>query len=117
MVSESKILWASACCGLAIVLAGCASGERRFPLRAPIWHDTDLAPVRVRCHEEATDEDPHHVSCAPAPTDGTLYWDGADQMFFRPLSETVGIVRGGEAANANSLDEVPDSSWFTNRLG
>src|SRR4051794_18028255 len=24
---------------------------------------------------------------------------------------------GGRAGNINSVDEVPDSSWFTNRLG
>jgi hypothetical protein len=103
--------------GFAVGLAACAPAERRFPLRAPLWHDADLASVNARCHEEPTDEDPKHVSCAPAPYDATIYWDGADKMFFRPLSETVGLAAGGEAANVNSLDEVPDSAWFTNRLG
>jgi hypothetical protein len=79
--------------------------------------DTDLRPVNARCHEEPSDKDPHHVSCAPRPWDGTLYWDGAEQMFLRPLSEAVGLVTTGESVNANSLDEVPDSAWFTNRLG
>jgi hypothetical protein len=98
-------------------LAACAPGEQRFPLRVPVWRDTDLQPVFARCHREPTDEDPRHVSCAPESYEATLYWDGADQMFFRPLSETVGVADGGEAVNANSLDEVPDSAWFTNRLG
>ena len=98
-------------------LLACSSSERRFPLRDPMWRDTDLASVRVRCHEEPTDEEPNHVSCAPRTTDATIYWDGADQMFFRPLSQAVGIARGGEAVNTNSLDEVPDSAWFTNRVG
>jgi hypothetical protein len=51
------------------------------------------------------------------PWDGTLYWDGAEQMVLRPLSESVGLVTSGESVNVNSLDEVPDSAWFTNRLG
>ncbi len=95
----------------------CGSPEVHFPLRAPVWKDTDLLPVNARCHVEPTGKDPHHVSCAPRPWDGTLYWDGAEQMFLRPLSEMVGLVTTGESVNVNSLDEVPDSAWFTNRLG
>ncbi|HXN31285.1 MAG TPA: hypothetical protein VN894_05460, partial [Polyangiaceae bacterium] len=102
---------------LALALTACASGGARFPLRDPIWRDTDLQPVTVRCHGEATPKEPHHVSCAPEPYDGTLYWDGVDNLLFRPLSETVGLATSGESVNANSLDEVPDSAWFTNRLG
>lgn len=71
----------------------------------------------MRCHEEPTPKEPHHVSCAPAAYDATLYWDGVDNLLFRPLSETVGIATSGESVNVNSLDEVPDSAWFTNRLG
>lgn len=97
--------------------AACAAGDRRFPLRDPVWRDGDLRPVYARCHESPRDGDPHHVSCAPEPYDAPIYWDGADNMVFRPLSESLGIAKGGEAVNVNSLDEVPDSSWFTNRLG
>ena len=107
--------------GLAAVavigLVACASGERRFPLRDPMWHDTDLRSVNARCHEEPTDEDPHHVSCAPKPYKASLYWDGADNLFYRPLSEMLGVVSSGESVNVNSMDEVPDSAWFTSRLG
>ena len=107
-----------ACATLATVsLAACAPVERRFPLRDPIWRDTDLQPVFVRCHPEPEAKDPGHISCAPKPFDAPTYWDGADNMFFRPLSETVGVVTSGESVDVNSLDEVPDSSWFTNRLG
>jgi len=101
----------------AAALVACQSGERRFPLRDVMWRDTDLAPVRVRCHEEPTDADPHHVSCAPRNYDATLYWDAADNMFFRPFSQMLGIVTTHESVNVNALDEVPDSSWFTNRIG
>lgn len=43
-------------------------------------------------------------------------WDGADQMFFRPASRFLAVDPAREASNVNSYDEVPDSSWFTNRL-
>jgi hypothetical protein len=101
----------------AIALAACAATERRFPLRAPLTQDTDLRPVDVACRAAATPKDPHHVSCAPEEYASPLMWDGADQMVFRPLSEALAIDHHGEAVNVNSLDEVPDSAWFTNRLG
>jgi hypothetical protein len=103
--------------GIALLLTACSTHEPLFPLRSPMWKDTDLRPVNARCHPEPSEKDPHHISCAPAPWDGTLYWDGAEQMVLRPLSESVGLVTSGESVNVNSLDEVPDSAWFTNRLG
>ncbi len=39
-------------------------------------------------------------------------WDFAEQTFFKP-----GDRRDIRASNVNTLDEVPDSSWFTNRIG
>src|SRR5580693_6035222 len=98
-------------------LAACGQSEPRFPLREPMWRDSDLQPVVVPCRPAPKPEDPRHVSCAPEPYDAPIYWDGADQMFFRPLSETLGVVVGRESRNVNSVDEVPDSAWFTNRLG
>ena len=99
-------------------LSACASGgEKRFPLREPMWHDTDLASVRVACRKEPSAKEPHHVACAPEPYDSPVYWDGADQLFFRPLSWSLGVVTSHESVNVNSFDEVPDSSWFTNRIG
>jgi hypothetical protein len=109
--SPNAVAWAS------VLVVGCAPPEPRFPLRAPLWQDTDLSSVSARCHTEENDEGIRRVSCAPAPYDGTLYWDGAEQMVLRPLAEALGIVRGREAVDVNSVDEVPDSSWFTNRLG
>ena len=99
-----------------LMIVGCA-GPGRFPLREPMWHDTDLASVRAKCHSEPTRNHPEHVACAPRVADSRLYWDGMDNLLFRPLSQSLGIVVGGEAVNVNSLDEVPDSAWFTNRIG
>lgn len=101
---------------LVVAAAGCAT-DRGFPLRDPMSVDTDLRPVSVACRPSPTPKDPQHVSCAPDVYVSPLIWDGADNMVFRPLSEAVGIEHHGEAVNVNSLDEVPDSSWFTNRIG
>lgn len=56
--------------------------------------------------------------------------DAIREIFFRPVARathpgrlvrSVGALFGGEAprpaANVNRLDEVPSSSWFTNRIG
>jgi hypothetical protein len=99
------------------MLLSCGSSERRFPLREPIWQDTDLQPVRVECRRDESSKDPSGVSCAPEESFSPIIWDGADNLFWRPLSEAVGVVHSGEAVNVNSMDEVPDSSWFTNRIG
>jgi hypothetical protein len=102
---------------LALAASGCAAADRAFPLRDPMTVDTDLRPVTLACRASPTPKDPHNISCAPDVYVSPLIWDGTDNMLFRPLSEAVGIVRHGEAVNVNSLDEVPDSSWFTNRIG
>jgi hypothetical protein len=99
------------------VAGGCGTVDRRFPPRDPLAVDTDLTPVTVACRASPTPKDPHNVSCAPDVYVSPLIWDGADNMVFRPLSEAIGVEHHGEAVNANSLDEVADSSWFTNRLG
>src|SRR5690606_25172610 len=46
-----------------------------------------------------------------------LAWDGADQLVFRPITRFFAVDPAGVAANVNAWDEVPDSSWLTNRLG
>jgi hypothetical protein len=97
--------------------SGCSAADRGFPLRDPITVDTDLRPVNVACRASPTPKDPHNISCAPDVYVSPLIWDGADNMVFRPLAEAVGVEHHGEAVNVNSLDEVPDSSWFTNRIG
>ena len=100
-----------------LLLGACATGDRRFALRAPMTVDTDLRPVAVPCRPDPTPKDPKHISCAPEVYVSPVIWDGADNMVFRPLSEVLGFEATAEAANVNSLDEVPDSAWFTNRIG
>lgn len=104
--------------GLAFGFAGCGGGTvRRFPLREALWQDTDLRSVALPCRADPTPKDPAHVSCTPEPYVSPLAWDAADNTIFRPLTRVFAVDPGGEARNVNALDEVPDSSWFENRIG
>ncbi|WP_437479189.1 hypothetical protein WME75_32810 [Sorangium sp. So ce1014] len=104
---------------LALLSAACSGDVRRFPLRDPVWRDADLNPVSVPCSPdpEALRDDPQHRLCTPAPYESSFAWDAADNLVFRPVTRFFAVDPGGEAVNVNSLDEVPDSSWFTNRIG
>ena len=52
-----------------------------------------------------------------APIDLLNDPDRIDHTIFRQLSELWLYELDREAINVNALDEVPDSSWFVNRLG
>lgn len=84
-----------------VLSAGCGQELRRFPLQEPMW----------------VDDDQHHVEETPDDYWSGLVWDGADQIAFYPLVRFFQVDPGGAAANVNALDEVPDSSWWTNRIG
>src|SRR5579859_1308101 len=96
---------------------GCGGVERRFALRDPVSLDTDLRDVSLPCRVVPSEKDPKHVRCAPAEYVSPLIWDGTDNLVFRPLAEVWAFRAASEAVNANSLDEVADSAWFTNRIG
>jgi hypothetical protein len=87
----------------ALVVAGltACSGARPFSTKPVLWEDDDRRPF------------------SPKPEDSfvPLYWDGADHIFFRPFARMWLLPTGHPARNVNALDEVADSSWFTNRLG
>jgi hypothetical protein len=80
-----------------------------------VWRDNDDQSIV----EPAKDDDGDYI-----------WWDGVYSMAIRPISRvadvgadarTVGewlhLAPPEEAANVNALDEVPDSTWFTNRHG
>lgn len=73
-----------------------AAGEPRFFPDDPVWVDDDRA---------------FDASGAKAIETGDL-WDFAQNTFLPPGDRT-----DRRAVNVNTLDEVPDSSWFTNRIG
>jgi hypothetical protein len=95
----------------------CSAAPRPFPLRDALQQDTDMRSVAVPCRKVANEKDPNHVSCAPDVYVSPLAWDAMDNSIFRPMAEVFAVNPGGEAPNVNSLDEVADSSWFTNRIG
>lgn len=86
---------------LALAGLGCAPQVRRFPLAAPLW----------------VDPDENHVPERPDEYYSGLMADGADKMLFFPLANVWRFPLPGEAVNVNAMDEVPNSSWFTNRIG
>jgi hypothetical protein len=94
--------------------ASCAT-PRQFPLREPFLVDTDLRPVSVPCRPDPTPEEPQRRTCAPREYVSPFVWDQVDNLVFARLSRALSLETTGEAVNVNSLDEVPDSSWFTNR--
>ncbi|MBI2895598.1 MAG: hypothetical protein HYY06_18725 [Deltaproteobacteria bacterium] len=85
--------------GVLVALSACATHQRRFPLRAPMTHDPDMRPWGPMPQE--------YVS--------PMVWDGADKLVFLPLTNAFWIPLGRPATNVTALDEVPDSSWYTNR--
>jgi hypothetical protein len=93
----------SRCALIAIGLLsiGCGSSLRRFPLQEPLWVDPDRTPFEGKPEEYWS----------------PLAWDGIDKTIFRPISKGLAVSTSGESVNVNALDEVPDSSWFENRLG
>ncbi|MFO0738729.1 MAG: hypothetical protein U0270_22720 [Labilithrix sp.] len=94
-------------------LGACAhSDPRRFGLRAPVLRDQDLDQVTLDCK----DKDKKKAPCAE-PYESSFAWDAADNTLFRPISEALLLKPIGESRNVNAFDEVPDSSWFTNRIG
>ncbi len=98
-----------------LVVAGMAVSGSRSPLvdEPVVWHEDDRRDIPM-----------------PESREPNLSRDALESSLFRPMGRffdpgrfvrRVGTLIGGEgaqpAANLNSLDEVPNSSWFTNRIG
>ena len=105
-----QIMW------LAVVVASpsCAASHP-YPLRAPYVRDTDLSSVSLPCRPDPTPKEPERKTCAPEDYVSPFIWDQIDNLSFARMSRGFSLHVAGEAVNANSLDEVADSSWFTNR--
>jgi hypothetical protein len=59
-----------------------------------------------------TDDDRALDAGGVAPIEGSNGYDFAEHTFFKP-----GDRRDAPAENVNTIGDVPDSSWFTNRIG
>jgi hypothetical protein len=78
-------------------------GQTVFSKESPVWLDFDMETIA----------EPKEVET------GYLY-DWANGTLFLPFKNGFGLKKlfgKKEALNINTLDEVPDSSWFTNRIG
>ena len=90
-------------CVLAALVAcaiACVStpGRLRFANEAPHWRVAD------------------RIAAAPPRTRRVERFD-ADIWFYRPVRYVLAVPDPRVAANVNSLGEVPDCTWFTNRIG
>lgn len=89
------------CCSLVVALAlavplwGAGAGPR-FYADDPLWIDPDT--------EDASKVEARRTSFA---------YDIVENLFFEPGDEAT----GQPALNLNTVGEVPDSAWFTNRIG
>lgn len=104
-------------CWSVLWLWGCAHDPRTFRLRAPVLRDQDLDPIHVDCPASGKPNDLQTAACTPELYESSFSWDAVDNSIFRPMSKFFQVDSYGEAENVNAFDEVPDSSWFTNRIG
>jgi hypothetical protein len=93
-----KAALASAALALPMAASLVVAQERKAPR---FYGDDPL--TRVVDTQDASGVQPRELS---------LYYDALINLFGRPGKKEV-----GRAASVNTIDEVPDSSWFTNRAG
>lgn len=91
--------------GLALLLgAACAhppAGAVRFHNRPPVWKVDDRQLLAKKPEEREYNRWLYQV----------------DGNGVRRITRAMDLPPQGRALEVNSLDEVPDSSWFTNRIG
>ena len=84
----------------ALVVAGLAASGRGV---APRFYPDD--PI-------GADDDRRFDASGASPIEGSNGYDFAEHTFFK-RGERI----DAPAANVNTIDDVPDSTWFTNRIG
>jgi hypothetical protein len=81
-----------------------AGGDLRLEDAPVVWYEDDRAPIPV-----------------PAEREPGVIADSYEEAFSRPLGRATNpdrLIYGPvAAANVNGLGEVPNSAWFTNRIG
>ncbi|HEY7955613.1 MAG TPA: hypothetical protein VII38_09980 [Polyangia bacterium] len=80
---------------IALLLAGCTP-EVRFADRAILWREPDTAPIPL-----------------PKRRDNLPNWIGLRDAVFLPADRELALDYGRESANVNALDDVGDSTWFS----
>lgn len=93
-MTTRRLLWL-------VALAACGgTALRPFPHRDPMRVDPDTTPFSPKPKKYKSPE----------------IWNTVDNTAFGPLVEVLAVDRIARAPNVNALDEVPDSSWFENRI-
>jgi len=93
----AAVLLACACGGT----ASSPAGQLRFHNQPPVWVVDD------RRHVPAPPREPTFVK-------EFYHWEG---RWYRRIDRWMEMQPSRRAASVNALDEVPDSTWFTNRIG
>jgi hypothetical protein len=91
------------CCALAVLVATqAASNDKKLVLKPPLWVDADDKDIPE-----------------PKERDVSEIYDVMRNSWLRHLDfGYLGLKAAHRPAlNVNAWDEVPDSSWFTNRIG
>ncbi len=89
---------------VAAVTSACShppAGTLRFKVEPAVWRVADSTPFKKVPEERVYNR--------------TLYQ--TDGFFVRRLTRAMDFPSTGRALDINALDEVPDSTWFTNRIG
>ena len=88
-----------------LVLAACASqppaGTLRFANQDPVWQVADRTPLPKEPAEREYFRTLYHI----------------DGFAVRRATRAMDMPDPVRAADVNALDEVPDSTWFVNRIG
>ncbi|MFQ5650841.1 MAG: hypothetical protein ACE5IY_12940 [bacterium] len=92
---------------VSLLVISCGS-HKHYVLRAVITEEKDREPI-----------------AKPKPRRVSLFEDGVENVFVREIDEYGNLSLHSrrivnnlkQAKNTNALDEVPNSSWFTNRHG
>lgn len=90
----------------AILVALTACAEQRLPPARFV----NASPVTVV-------DDRRDVPVPPKREEYLRALHNYDGHFHKRLSRALGVPRARRALGVNALDEVPDSTWFTNRIG
>ena len=85
----------------ATACGGSVVGSMRFKNQDPVWRVNDRADVPNKPAERKYARTLYHV----------------DGYLVRRATRAMEMTKPHRARNVNALDEVPDSTWFTNRIG
>ncbi len=91
----------ASCLAVLCVFTTLAQRPHLYSKQAPIRLDFDMQNI-----------------AKPATYETGYLWDFSNNTFIQPVKNSFSFGRNTvEAYNVNTLDEVPDSSWYTNRNG